>query len=365
MVSQGRYTQAAEQWHRLSLAFLSAESQLGRKKMWQYAGTAEALAAMAADKANDAMAYQYWADSTRYLMTGGTDWLQMRKKLHRRFEQANTLLSTQLQVADVASSVDLEWQQTLSQLQVWDEKLTVFSFAAPKLGMEDMRQQAAASLKTQPVKPRYIRPSPSPTGKKLSGINTGFTHENKARVMTVPITGPDAEAADKALTTDHSHPISETQSDSQTNSQQDANSPAESVPVDPVNPFPVKPLVIQSGHVDPSASSMEEDKTREPSVLPVTGSAPQTPQVSKANVVVTPVQPIQFRQEADLISGETVTAVPPASSSLENDKSEKKPSTSAVKGVVSRGNLETVEDTGVEALRRRSFAPSQPTSNAE
>lgn len=284
------------------------------------------------------------------------------------------MLSTQLQVADVVSSVDLEWQQTLSQLQVWDEKLTVFSFAAPKLGMEDTRQQAAAALKTQPVQPRYIRPSPSPTGKKLSGINTGFTHENKARVMTVPITGPDSEPesgsksdvviTDSALITDN------TSSSSEADRQRNITLPAEPAPATPVNPLPVKSLQMKSVQVAESTSKVtaatvspekevqgKEVKTGTPALSSVKESAPQTPQVSKANVVVTPVQPIQFRQEADLISGETVTAAPSASSSLENEKSENKPSTSAVKGVVSRGNLETVEDTGVEALRRRSFAP--------
>lgn len=102
LVNAGRYQQASEQWHRLTILFLSSEAKLGRKRMWQFAGLSEALAAISADKANDAMAYQYWADSTRYLMTGGTNWKQMRKKLHRRYEHANTLLSTQLQVADLA-----------------------------------------------------------------------------------------------------------------------------------------------------------------------------------------------------------------------------------------------------------------------
>ncbi|MGR5141990.1 hypothetical protein ACQKPX_09970 [Photobacterium sp. DNB23_23_1] len=177
LVNSGRYQQASKQWHRLTILFLSSEAKLGRKKMWQYAGLSEALAAISADMANDAMAYQYWADSTRYLMTGGTNWKQMKKKLHRRYEHANTLLSTQLQVADLAASIDSEWENELAVLQTWDEKLSIFRFESPKLGLADRQEKVASNqpLNTRPtVIPAY---QPPQGGKKLSGLNTSYSKE--------------------------------------------------------------------------------------------------------------------------------------------------------------------------------------------
>ncbi|MGR5061388.1 hypothetical protein [Photobacterium sp. DNB22_13_2] len=177
LVNAGRYQQASVQWHRLTILFLSSEAKLGRKRMWQYAGLSEALAAISADKDNDAMAYQYWADSTRYLMTGGTNWKQMKKKLHRRYEHANTLLSTQLQVADLASSIDSEWEKELAVLQSWDEKLSIFSFESPKLGLADRQERDILNQATsiQPkVSPVY---QPPQGGKKLSGLNTSHSKE--------------------------------------------------------------------------------------------------------------------------------------------------------------------------------------------
>ncbi|MGF1685435.1 hypothetical protein L4C36_01905 [Photobacterium japonica] len=371
LITLGRYDQAAEQWHRLSLAFLSAEAKLGRKKMWQYAGMSEALAAMAADKANSAVAYQYWADSTRYLMTGGTDWQQMRKKMHRRYEQANTLLSTQLQVADLVSSVDHAWQQELTLLQVWDEKLALFSFSSPQLGLSDNRNGSslrATNEVTDPPPARYIRPAPSATGKKLSGINTDFSHEKKVRSTTVPITGPDEDMSSP-------EPVAVTDRD-------DAS----------VLPVPRDVLTV------PSSVNKEVNTTVNQDVAPLLGrrlsnskvsvSTPSEPPQKPAltpipapnvdpKVIVSPVKPIMFKKEANLISGEIVnnpslsdeqfTTSGSTVKAEKGDKAAGQPDASlsassieqgeAARGVVSRGNLEAVEDTGVEALRRRSFVP--------
>ncbi|PSU34958.1 hypothetical protein [Photobacterium lutimaris] len=177
LVNSGRYLQASQHWHRLTIVFLSSEAKLGRKTMWQYAGLSAALAAISADKANEAVAYQYWADSTRYLMTGGTNWQQMKKKLHRRYEHANTLLSTQLQVVDLAASIDSEWASELAVLQSWDETLSLFSFESPKLGLADSQERAAyyQPVDIQPKAiPAYLPPQ---GGKKLSGLNTSYSRE--------------------------------------------------------------------------------------------------------------------------------------------------------------------------------------------
>lgn len=143
LAEQRRFNQAAQQWHQLSVSFLLAEKQLGKRKMWQYAGLAEALAAISADKVNNIIAYRYWADSTRYFMTGGTNWALMKKQLQHRYEIGNRLLLTFMQAGGL--SADDILQQDLSMLQIWHDKLAIFSFTSPKLGLS-ARKAAAVTV---------------------------------------------------------------------------------------------------------------------------------------------------------------------------------------------------------------------------
>lgn len=136
LANSPRDRQSADYWHQLSNKIMASESKLGAQKMWQYAGLSEALAAIAANKRNDVKAYEYWSNSTRYLLTGGTEWSQMQKYLHRRYENINTQLSTQLTTSDVGVSLDNQWQQELSILQIWEDKIGVFTFKGPKLGLK-------------------------------------------------------------------------------------------------------------------------------------------------------------------------------------------------------------------------------------
>ncbi len=174
LASRGRNIQAAEQWHKLTLIFLRSEAKLGQKKMWQYAGISEALAAIAADKANNVIAYQYWADSTRYLMTGGTNWEQMKARLYHRYKTADLQLSTFLRMNELSSSADEQWQKELATLQIWDEKLDLFSFESPKLGL---KAQFSSEPVSTSVPPRAVYYAPSVPGKKLSGLKESFTRE--------------------------------------------------------------------------------------------------------------------------------------------------------------------------------------------
>ncbi len=143
LAEQRRFNQAAQQWHQLSVSFLLAEKQLGRRKMWQYAGLAEALAAISADRVNNVIAYRYWADSTRYFMTGGTNWALIKKQMQGRYEIGNRLLSTFMQ-AGVLSAADDILQQDLAMLQIWHDELAIFSFSSPKLGLSAKKTAAVA-----------------------------------------------------------------------------------------------------------------------------------------------------------------------------------------------------------------------------
>ncbi|MUK92741.1 hypothetical protein GNP80_09835 [Aliivibrio fischeri] len=169
-----RDKRAADYWHRLTNQIIASESKLGSQAMWQYAGLSEALAAIEANKYNDIKAYEYWANSTRYLLTGGTEWVQLQKALHRRYEQINTQLSTQLTTTDIGVSLDSEWQRELAILQVWEEKLQLFVFKGPKLGLK-ANNSTPKSLPVD-VPNYYSSKSMKPVEKgKLTGLNRSFT----------------------------------------------------------------------------------------------------------------------------------------------------------------------------------------------
>ena len=371
LVNAGRYKQASEQWHRLTILFLSSEAKLGRKRMWQYAGLSEALAAISADKANDAMAYQYWADSTRYLMTGGTNWKQMRKKLHRRYEHANTLLSTQLQVADLASSIDSEWENELAVLQSWDEKLSLFSFESPKLGLADRQVQAVG---VQPVaavpavNPAY---QPPQGGKKLSGLNTSYSKEQHV----IP-TGAPTETANKDNGA-NGQPVPAFEQVEQQPQQLEVIEPESEKPI----PVPTESSVSRRFVVSDAEVKLETAPVMSKGIV-ISGPAPakltqttnsgsealstQAPELEvqpdaeeassesfpanrpqiKEKVQVTPIEEIEY-EEQDL--KQLVTP--------NKQGQNQQPDNEAEHSIIPSGHFEPAESQAVAPLQRRSFAP--------
>lgn len=177
LLAKGRYPQAAAHWHQLSVLLLSNPQKVSQQQMWQSAGLAASLAAIAADRSEDPIAYQYWADSTRYLLTGGTNWSQVQQNLHQRLETANTQLSVAMQVTDVTSGIDENLDIELTALQLWDEKLNLFAFTTPKLGLNsyDSTVNNAMVQPVTAVAPTAINPQQE-AGKKLSGYDTNFSH---------------------------------------------------------------------------------------------------------------------------------------------------------------------------------------------
>lgn len=309
LVSQGKYKQASEQWHQLTIIILSSEAKLGRKKMWQYAGLSEALAAISADKNNNAEAYQYWADSTRYLMTGGINWEKMRKNLHRRYERSNTQLSSQLQINDLSAGIDEKWQQELTMLQVWDDKLSIFSFNAPKLGLqENVSKQVKPALA---VMPQAVYQPPSATGKKLSGIKTQFNHEKN--IVPVDVNNGKVVSNDAAKNS--------------------------TVVVD-------KNVSVNDGSGDNIDVSESVNKEKDNVTVEQVVSGNVSTSNKKLNVVLSPVEEVKFKEnEVTQINKEVI------------DNSE-----GDVDNPLAKGNLATIEETNVKALQRRSFAPVSSTS---
>ncbi|MDR8526140.1 hypothetical protein [Shewanella fidelis] len=189
LVKKGAYDQAAAHWHQLSIQFMSNSQNLSPQQMWQNAGLAASLAAIAADKAQDPIAYQYWADSTRYLLTGGTNWSQLQQQLHQRFETANTQLSVAMQVNDINAAIDASLDLELSVLQVWDDKLAIFEFSSPRLGLNRLQQNSNVTTSVAPPYPAEKQQNTQHNGeKKLSGIQTNVSQTPAFTLAPVPTT---------------------------------------------------------------------------------------------------------------------------------------------------------------------------------
>lgn len=285
-LGQGNFKQASKQWHQLSVVFLRSEAKLGYRKMWLYAGLADALAAIAADKANDVVAYQYWADSTRYLMTGGTNWSLVQKQLHGRFETTNTQLSAFMQVNDFAMNDSDRWQQDLAILQIWNDKLALFTFTAPKLGLNGR----AAVIDIPAQQPVVNYKGPFQPNKKLTGLGASSFRGNQ---ITPIKTGPQ-------LSTD----------------------------------------IIQS-RVKPVSPNNTSEVTEFSEEIPSTdfSAVSSSPPLNDSAAVETfESQPLVELDEIDPKNTEPVIPAQP--------------------NPLARGSMATIEEKNVEALQRRSFAPT-------
>jgi|GEM_PF-6714496 len=135
LLSQGRLTQAAKSYHAQSNLLLTLETSLGTSDMWKSAGLSSALAAMVAEKNNDAMAYQYWSNSVRYFLMGGSSWQDYQSQILTEFTQVNNRLQVSVQQGGGGVTLDDAWLQQLSIIDVWESKLDFFSYKAPTPGL--------------------------------------------------------------------------------------------------------------------------------------------------------------------------------------------------------------------------------------
>ncbi|MBW3695783.1 hypothetical protein EK599_08755 [Vibrio sp. T187] len=170
LLSQGRYAQSADSFHRQSNLILSQERKLGTENMWKSAGLAAGLAAISAEKNKNAIAYEYWANSVRYFLLGGTTWESYQKEIRYEFEQANTRLQVSMQQSDSGATLDEAWLQKLSIIEVWEDKLGFFSFRSPALGLSSASVKAQI-IETQVESPQYQKYNPQ---SKLS-ISPSYT----------------------------------------------------------------------------------------------------------------------------------------------------------------------------------------------
>ncbi|MGF1910800.1 hypothetical protein L4C38_15285 [Vibrio kasasachensis] len=142
ILGQGRYAQAADSFHSQSNYALTLERKLGSKAMWQAAGLADGLAAIAAEKDKDPIAYEYWANSVRYFLMSGSSWEELQSKLHLEFEQSSSRLQVNMSPGDSGVSVGNAWLELFSLVEVWQEKLGYFTYRSPSSELADQVLQS-------------------------------------------------------------------------------------------------------------------------------------------------------------------------------------------------------------------------------
>lgn len=319
-LGQGKYKLAAKQWHQLSLVFLRSEAKLGNRHMWQYAGLAEALAAMSAEKTNDVIAYQYWADSGRYLMTGGTNWPLVQKQLHQRFETTNTQLSAFMQVNDLTANDSDQWQQDLSILQVWNDKLAVFTFSSPKLGLSSKRHVTAVNQQ-QPIVNYKGAFQPN---KKLSGLGAATFRGNQITPVVINSDINEQQNVQELMMTEITIPETTTEEMLTESVSSEGTVPKAGVPKGVSSRIPAAglslPIVIDEPAIE-----------HEPLV-----------DINEIELEINEIEP-EINVKPVLTPTPKLTGEPDVKQFQENP--------------LARGNMATIKDENVEALQRRSFAP--------
>ncbi|MCP4325176.1 MAG: hypothetical protein GY787_25700 [Alteromonadales bacterium] len=135
LLSQGRFKQASERYHTQSIIVLTQGSVFGTKEVWKLAGLLEGVAAIAAEKNADPVAYEYWANSVKYFLLGGSSWSLYQRQLHGKYQQINTLLQSSMGQSNAGPMLDNAWLQEFTIMEVWDKRLNLFSYSSPKPGL--------------------------------------------------------------------------------------------------------------------------------------------------------------------------------------------------------------------------------------
>ncbi len=149
LLGQGRYAQAADSFHAQSRFAMTLERKIGAKQMWQVAGLADGLAAIAAEKNNDPIAYEYWANSVRYFLMSGSSWEEVQRNLHTEYEQSNSRLQVNMPVGDSGVNIDNQWLELYSLVEVWQQRLAYFSYQKPSSNLATKTLQVSQSEQAQ------------------------------------------------------------------------------------------------------------------------------------------------------------------------------------------------------------------------
>ncbi|MDA0148140.1 hypothetical protein [Vibrio sp. LaRot3] len=349
LLGQGRYAQAAASFHLQSTIMLTLEKQLGVKTMWQAAGLAEGLAAIAAEKDQDPIAYEYWANSVRYFLMSGSNWESVQTDLHQEFEQANTRLQSNVSTGGAGAILNNHWLQLFTLVEVWQDKLNYFGYKAPSSELATTVIQSANNQTSEPQSSGTQLKQFSP--KKQLQLDAGF----KAKQTFDPslTIAPKPQAAKTEQSAGDAQLKTSAPQKTQSNSAPQTKTPLiETERSTPVNPQPVKQS--SSG----SATS-----------VPVTSKQPtsKAPEVSSGLIIGPSQTESPVKQQTDEKGITVVTPIDLGGNIVEHDHdslpinqrspAEAVPAENTSEQQISRSNLDSQSTSGVKASQRRSFAP--------
>lgn len=170
LLSQGRYAQASSAFHTQANKALVLERSIGREEMWRTAGLLEAIAAMSAEKQSDPAAYEYWANSVRYFLMGGTTWEELKRSIRQDYEQVSSIIGVNIVPGDSGFTVDDATLQFYSFVEIWDTKLQFFLYNAPKSGLISRDNLTAPSTESSSTTGQQLKQY-SPNSKLMIGNN--------------------------------------------------------------------------------------------------------------------------------------------------------------------------------------------------
>lgn len=359
LLSQGRYSQAATLMHQQANRALSLESQIGTKEMWQTAALADALAAMAAEKVEDPVAYEYWSNSVRYFLMGGSNWNQYRQQLQVDYKAFDAQFSIATNSDGPSAYVDDAWIQFSSLIDIWDQKLNFFRYESPSAGL--IRKQPANTIPTAsgPRSSGEQLKQYTPNSKLM--LNKDFS--NKQTFIVEPTENPVTEKSviqeQQDLTGQIVTPKGSVQGTEGTTQQQFSGGKVSSTKGSfhsPITPVVLQATAQKQAQQTVTSAPLKSDETNvnsaessDVTISNETGVTVITPLGTSEAIVETNVS---NTQELNSPSSQQV-----ATTSIEPTMKETPVVAEPPASAIPKGNLGQAPLPAVQAIQRRSFAP--------
>jgi len=358
LLSQGRYTQAASLMHQQANRALSLEHKIGTQEMWQTAGLADALAAMAAEKVEDPVAYEYWSNSVRYFLMGGSKWGVYRQQLQVDYKAFDARFSIATNSGGPSAYVDDAWIQFSSLIDIWDQKLDFFRYESPSAGL--IRKQPANPIPTESVlKPsgeqlkQYTPNSKLMLDKDFAGKQTFIVEPTETSTTRQNVT------QQQDLTGQMVTPKGSVQGTAGTTPQQFSGGKVSSTkgsfhsPITPVSSQPPAQQQVQQG-----VSRLS--KTPHEATIPAAENKDGTTSSEEGVAVFTPLGTAEPIIETSIshTSGLPSTSEQQATTNADTTTQQNLELTTPSVNAIPKGNIgQAAPVPAVQAIQRRSFAP--------
>ena len=359
LLSQGRYSQAATLMHQQANRALSLESQIGTQEMWQTAALADALAAMAAEKVEDPVAYEYWSNSVRYFLMGGSNWNQYRQQLQVDYKAFDAQFSIATNSDGPSAYVDDAWIQFSSLIDIWDQKLNFFRYESPSAGL----------IRKQPAKTIPTASAPRSSGEQLKQytpnsklmLNKDFS--NKQTFIVEPTENPVTEKSviqeQQDLTGQIVTPKGSVQGTEGTTQQQFSGGKVSSTKGSfhsPITPVVSQATAQKQAQQAVPSAPLKSDETNVNSAE----SSDATISNETGVTVITPLGTPEAIVETNVSNTQELnspSAAQVATTSVEPVMAETSVEAELPASAIPKGNLGQAPVQKVQAIQRRSFAP--------